>query len=55
MLNEGDPWKMGHHLGVTEDAAKEKTRELKNICLYCDHFFEHWIDEETLKEKVKTP
>jgi organic radical activating enzyme len=55
MLNEGDPWKMGDHLGVTEEAAKAKTRELKNICLYCDHFFEHWIDEETLEEKVKTP
>jgi organic radical activating enzyme len=54
MLNEGEPWKMGEHLAVTEDAAKEKTRELKNICLYCDHFFEHWIDEKTLEETNKT-
>jgi len=38
-LNEGDPWRMGEHLGVSEAAAKARTRELQNICLYCDDFF----------------
>jgi hypothetical protein len=47
-LNEGEPWKMGEEAGISEEAAKAKTRELKNICLYCDYFFEHYMDEETL-------
>lgn len=38
-LNEGDPWRMGEHLGVTEAEARARTRELKNVCLYCDEFF----------------
>lgn len=38
-LNEGDPWRMGEHLGVTEAEARARTRELNNVCLYCDAFF----------------
>ena len=38
-LNEGDPWRMGEHLGISEAAAKARTRELQNICLCCDDFF----------------
>ncbi len=38
-LNEGDPWRMGEHLGISEAAARARTRELENICLYCDDFF----------------
>ena len=44
-LNEGDPWRMGEHLGVTEAAARERTRELENICLYCDEFFNRHLQE----------
>lgn len=51
MLNEGEPWKMGEQLGVSEEEAKSKTRELKNICLYCDHFFQHQVDKTTLEIK----
>jgi hypothetical protein len=51
MLNEGEPWKMGEHLGISEEEARAKTRELKNICLYCDHFFEHWADKKTPEEE----
>ena len=40
-LNAGEPWKMGEHLGISIEEAKEKTKELKNICLYCDYFFQH--------------
>ncbi len=39
-LNEGQPWKMGRHLGISEAEARERTRMLENICLYCDAFFE---------------
>ena len=38
-LNEGDPWRMGEHLGVSEAEARERTKKLENICLYCDEFF----------------
>lgn len=51
VLNEGAPWKMGEHLGISEESAKEKTNELMNICRYCDYFFEHHVQEETLHEK----
>ncbi len=44
-LNEGDPWKMGAHLGVTEAEARARTRELENICLYCDEFFGKHLQE----------
>jgi hypothetical protein len=38
-LNDGDPWRMGEHLGISEESARQRTRELENICLYCDEFF----------------
>lgn len=38
-LNKGEPWKMGESYGISEAAARAKTQELGNICLYCDHFF----------------
>ena len=44
-LNEGDPWRMGEHLGVSMEAAKKRTRELENVCLYCDAFFERHLQE----------
>lgn len=46
-LNEGQPLKMGEHLGISYNEAKEKTNELKNICLYCDYFFQHHMQPET--------
>jgi len=42
-LNEGEPWKMGEHLGISYESAKEMTKEFKNICLYCDDFFRHHV------------
>jgi organic radical activating enzyme len=43
-LNEGDPWKMGESLGVTEAYARERTEVLKNVCLWCDEFFENHLN-----------
>jgi len=44
-LNEGEPWKMGEHLGISVEQAKAATLEAQNICLYCDQFFkEHMQD-----------
>ena len=48
-LNEGEPWKMGEHLGISYEEAEEKTKEFKNICLYCDYFFQHHMQPETEK------
>lgn len=50
VLNEGNPYKMGESIGVTEDYARKKCGELKNVCLWCDEFFEHHFD---IKKLVK--
>lgn len=38
-LNDGEPWLMGEHLGISMEEARARTHELQNICLYCDEFF----------------
>lgn len=38
-LNDGEPWKMGEHLGISVAEAKRRTEKVQNICLYCDEFF----------------
>jgi len=48
-LNEGDPWRMGESIGVTEEYAKNRTQQLKNICLWCDEFFQKHYYIKTLK------
>lgn len=47
-LNEGNPYKMGESIGITEQYAKKRCGELKNVCLWCDEFFEHHFDIKTL-------
>jgi organic radical activating enzyme len=47
-LNEGDPWKMGESIGITEAYAKLRTHQLRNICLWCDEFFRTHYDMKTL-------
>ena len=44
-LQNGEPWDMGEHLGISREEAKAKTIELENICLYCDHFFSEQMHE----------
>jgi organic radical activating enzyme len=44
-LNDGEPWKMGAHLGISEEEAKRLTEEDENICLYCDRFFNDHMQE----------
>jgi len=50
-LNKGDAWKMGESIGVSEKYAKERTNELKNVCLWCDEFFENHFDMDKLEPK----
>lgn len=44
-LNEGNPWRMGEHLGISEAAAREQARPLQNVCRYCDAFFETYLQD----------
>ena len=43
-LNEGDPYRMGEHLGVSETHARKRCGELGNVCLWCDEFFSKHYD-----------
>lgn len=51
-LNDGEPYKMGESIGITEAFAKERGKDLKNICLWCDEFFEHHFNMGTLTPKL---
>lgn len=44
-LNEGAPWKMGEHIGITAEEAQRRTAELGSICLWCDEFFANHYEE----------
>lgn len=50
-LNDGEPYKMGESIGLTEEYAKERGKDLKNICLWCDEFFDHHFDMKTMDAK----
>ncbi len=48
-LNDGQPLKMGEHLGTSEEQAKSDAGALQNICLYCDYFFLKHLNKDTLE------
>lgn len=50
-LNKGNPWKMGESIGITEDYAKQRTEAMRNICLWCDEFFDKHYDIRELVAK----
>ena len=50
-LNDGEPYKMGETIGIAEEFALERGKDLKNICLWCDEFFDHHYDIATLAPK----
>ncbi|MDH5609580.1 MAG: radical SAM protein [Cyclobacteriaceae bacterium] len=39
-INEGNPYRMGESLGITQKHAEERCASLQNVCLWCDEFFE---------------
>ncbi len=45
-LNEGDPWRMGEHLGVTHDEADARIEALGSVCRYCDEFMVGYLGAE---------
>lgn len=52
-LNEGNPFKMGETVGISEEHARKRTKELKNVCLWCDEFFNNHFDMKTQQAKVQ--
>ena len=54
-LNEGEPWKMGESLGVSVEEAKARTREVENICRYCDAFFREHMQAFNADTFVELP
>ena len=54
-LNDGEPLKMGEHLGVSQVEAEKQTEELKNICLYCDQFFTNHMSEWNTDSFIPLP
>ncbi len=52
-LNDGEPYKMGESVGITEAYAKDRGKDLKNICLWCDEFFTHHFDMKTMDAKTE--
>ncbi|MGB3548106.1 MAG: radical SAM protein [Saprospiraceae bacterium] len=54
-LNDGNPYRMGEHLGVTEADARAQTAALKNICLYCDSFFNEHLQEMNTGKFIALP
>ncbi len=43
-LNNGTPYKMGESIGISEELALSRGKELKNMCLWCDEFFDKHFD-----------
>jgi len=50
-LDTGDPYAMGESVGVSETHARKRCGELKNVCLWCDEFFDQHFDIKTLRAK----
>ena len=49
-LNQGEPWKMGESIGVTEAHALARGEALENVCRWCDEFFEQNLAAELAGE-----
>jgi hypothetical protein len=50
-LNNGEPYKMGESIGITEAYALERGKATQNICLWCDEFFDRHYNIEELRAK----
>lgn len=51
-LNNGEPYKMGESIGITEEYALSRGKATQNICLWCDEFFDRHYDIEELRAKT---
>lgn len=53
-INQGDPYGMGQSIGISRTEAMEAGAALGNICLWCDHFFQHHFDAQELRPRDGT-
>jgi organic radical activating enzyme len=51
-LNNGEPYKMGKSIGITEAYALERGKATQNICLWCNEFFDRHYNIEELRAKT---
>ncbi|MCX2743464.1 radical SAM protein [Mangrovivirga sp. M17] len=51
MIDKGNPFKMGESIGVSEEHAKKRCGELKNVCLWCDEFFKQHFDMKNMAKR----
>jgi hypothetical protein len=50
-INEGNPYGMGATLGLSGEHGRQRARELGNVCLWCDEFFERHFDLARLRPR----
>lgn len=50
-LNTGDIYGVGESLGIDSDTGKTRAIALKNVCLWCDEFFDRYFDMNTMSPK----
>lgn len=51
-LDQGNPYKMGESIGISEASARKRCGELGNVCLWCDEFFDLHFDMKTHQAKI---
>src|SRR5262252_596543 len=54
-INEGDPYSMGETIGLDGAHGHSRAQALKNVCFWCDEFFEQHFDMKTLAPRAKNP
>ncbi|MEO5998279.1 MAG: hypothetical protein ABIQ00_16505 [Chitinophagaceae bacterium] len=52
-LNDGETYKMGESIGLTIEFVLERGKELKNIYLWCDAFFDDYYDAKKITAKTE--
>ena len=50
-IDEGDPLGMGESIGISREFATARTKELQNVCLWCDEFFKNYFEMDTLTSR----
>lgn len=50
-LNKGNIFAIGESIGTSEEYGRKRSKELKNVCLWCDEFFTKHYDINTQKAK----
>lgn len=52
-LDQGDPYRMGESIGISESHARNRCGELGNVCLWCDEFFSKHFDIKEMQPRER--